>query len=193
MTGCLQEGDWRAYLDGELPDMAGAGEHLNECAACRAVYAEVAGRASRVSELMMDLDATPVPMVAMVRKAARRPVRAWVTAGLAVAAALAAVFVLAPQRVQTVQAPTIAQRAPEPEREPVAAPPTPPVEVAASAPRVSRPRVRPRKAPRPQYYLALDDQPIETGTVMRVAFESGGQADVIVDSDGRPRAIRAVR
>ena len=187
MTGCLQEGDWRAYLDGELPDMAGAGEHLTVCAACREVYEEIAGRASRVASLMMDLEAAPVPMV---RKAARRPVRAWVTAGMAVAAALAAAFVLAPQRVQTVEAPTMARRAPEP----AAAPPAPPVEVAVSEPKVSRSRVvRPRRAPRPQYYLALDDQPIETGTVMRVAFESGIQADVIVDSDGRPRAIRAVR
>jgi hypothetical protein len=98
--------------------------------------------------------------------------------------------VLAPQRVQTVEAPTIAQHVPEP----VAAPPAPPVEVAASEPRVSRRKSAPQKrAPKPQYYLALDDQPIETGTVMRVAFESGIQADVIVDSDGRPRAIRAVR
>ena len=186
MTGCLQEGDWRAYLDGELPDMAGAGEHLTECAACREVYDEIAGRASRVASLMMDLDAAHVPVV---RKAVRRPLRAWVTAGMALAAALAAAFVLAPQRVQTVEAPTIAQRAPEP----AAAPPAPPVEVAASVPRAPRARVRPRRAARPQYYLALDDQPIETGTVMRVAFESGIQADVIVDSDGRPRAIRAVR
>ena len=186
MTGCLQEGDWRAYLDGELPDMVGAGEHLTECEACREVYEEIAGRASRVASLMMDLDAAPVPVV---RKAPRRPVRAWVTAGMALAAALAAVFVLAPQRVQTVEAPTIAQRAPEP-----AAAPAPAVEVAVSEPKVSRSRsVRPRRVPRPQYYLALDDQPIETGTVMRVAFESGIQADVIVDSDGRPRAIRAVR
>lgn len=189
MTGCLQEGDWRAYLDGELPDMVGAGQHLTECEACREVYEEIAGRASRVASLMMDLDAAPVPVV---REAPRRPVRAWVTAGMAVAAALAAAFVLAPQRVQTVEAPTIAQRAPEPAAVPPQ-PAAPPVEVAASEPKVSRSRsVRPR-APRPQYYLALDDQPIETGTVMRVAFESGIQADVIVDSDGRPRAIRAVR
>jgi anti-sigma factor RsiW len=189
MTGCLQAGDWRAYLDGELrpEEMVRAGEHLAECAACRELHQEIAGRASRVSSLMMDLDAAPVPMV---RNAARRPVRAWVMAGMGVAAALAAAFVLAPQRVQTVEAPTIAQHVPEP----VAAPPAPPVEVAASEPRVSRRKSAPQKrAPKPQYYLALDDQPIETGTVMRVAFESGMQADVIVDADGRPRAIRAVR
>jgi hypothetical protein len=43
------------------------------------------------------------------------------------------------------------------------------------------------------YFLALDDEPIETGIVMRVASPSGDfQADVIVGPDGRAHAIRIV-
>jgi len=41
-----------------------------------------------------------------------------------------------------------------------------------------------------QYYMPLDEEPIETGTVVRVAFQDGMQADVIVDAAGRARAIR---
>ncbi len=45
-----------------------------------------------------------------------------------------------------------------------------------------------------QYYLALDDGPIDTGVVMRVAFDGTGmQADVIFDAEGRPRAIRPIK
>jgi hypothetical protein len=41
--------------------------------------------------------------------------------------------------------------------------------------------------------MALDEEPIDTGLVMRVALPSGMQADVIVDGDGRARAIRPVQ
>ena len=54
--------------------------------------------------------------------------------------------------------------------------------------------VRPRRrTPQLQYFLAFDEEPIDTGTVMRVALEGGIEADVIVDASGRPRAIRAAR
>ena len=50
------------------------------------------------------------------------------------------------------------------------------------------------KPPQVQYYLALDDEPIDTGVVMRVALDGTGiQADVIFDAEGRPRAIRTVK
>jgi hypothetical protein len=50
-----------------------------------------------------------------------------------------------------------------------------------------------RARPTPvQYYMALDEEPIDTGVVMRVALPSGMQADVIVDGDGRARAIRPI-
>jgi hypothetical protein len=42
-------------------------------------------------------------------------------------------------------------------------------------------------------FVALDDDPIDAGVVMRVALAEGRmQADVIYSQDGRPRAIRLV-
>jgi hypothetical protein len=62
--------------------------------------------------------------------------------------------------------------------------------VHASAPRHSR-RQPARARPPADYYLALDDDPIETGVVMRVALGPAEvPADVIFDQDGRARAIR---
>jgi hypothetical protein len=44
------------------------------------------------------------------------------------------------------------------------------------------------------YYLALDDDPIETGVVMRVALGPAElPADVIFDQDGRARAVRLIK
>jgi hypothetical protein len=53
---------------------------------------------------------------------------------------------------------------------------------------------RPPKATPTEYFLALDDDPIDMGVVMRVALDTGDavQADVIFDADGRARAIRPV-
>jgi hypothetical protein len=64
--------------------------------------------------------------------------------------------------------------------------------VAIPAPRVRRPRIQTVSQSPVQYYMALDEEPIDTGLVMRVALPSGMQADVIVDGDGRARAIRPV-
>ena len=77
--------------------------------------------------------------------------------------------------------------------------PAAPIEVAAStrAQEGVRPvrvaRVPHRRVPQPQYFLAFDEEPIDTGTVMRVTLQSGIEADVIVDSGGRPRAVRTVQ
>jgi hypothetical protein len=61
-----------------------------------------------------------------------------------------------------------------------------------SSPRARSPkRVKP---PQVEYYLALDDEPIDTGIVMRAALDGAGvQADVIFDAEGRPRAIRTIK
>jgi hypothetical protein len=108
---------------------------------------------------------------------------------LAAAAALA--FVLMPKRIAT--------------REPAARPRVQrtarPIRAEAIAPEKPTPlkpvHVNRRKAPaaaQPDYFLALDDDPIDMGVVMRVALDSAAdlQADVIFDADGRPRAIRPV-
>jgi hypothetical protein len=57
-------------------------------------------------------------------------------------------------------------------------------------------RTSPRKpTPKParDYFLALDDEPIESGVIMRVAIQPGNaQADIVFDPGGRARAIRLV-
>ncbi len=185
MSRCWQEGEWRAYLDGELPadETAWGREHLAQCAVCAAVHQELAARAARVGAWMTELEGVPAVVR---RREPARPRWQWAAAGLAVAAALAAAFVLTPRRVEVVEAPRVAE---SPAAPPAVATPLSPV----AAHRVSRAGALRRRAPRLQYYLALDDEPIDTGTVMRVALASGAEADVIVDSAGRPRAIRAVR
>jgi hypothetical protein len=49
------------------------------------------------------------------------------------------------------------------------------------------------QSPRIQYYVPLDDEPIESGVVVRVSLAASGLlADVIYDEQGRPRAVRPV-
>jgi hypothetical protein len=193
MSECLQEGAWRAYLDGELPpeEMALAAGHLEQCAACAALHRDLAGPAARIGILMADLADVPAPgLLKALRVAPSRPRWIWAAAGLAAAAALAAAFALAPRR----PAPDIRARASVIEAPPPVAEPIRPIVPAAAVGGIPRARPARRQAqPRPQYFLALDEEPIDTGTVMRVSLASGIEADVIVDSEGRPRAIRPVR
>ena len=183
MSQCLPEGDWRAYLDGELApeEMASAGAHLAECPACATLHEQVAGRAARVGAWIAELETAPAVAAPEIAIHSRWK---WAAAGLAVAAALATVFVLAPKREQPVeprQAATIA-----------AAPAA--VQPPAAPPKVQRTVARGvrRRPAQTRYFLAFDDEPIDTGTVMRVALGGGMEADVIVDGSGRPRAIRAI-
>jgi anti-sigma factor RsiW len=190
MKECWDEGGLRAYLDRELPpeEMTRMAIHLGGCAACHAQYNELAGRAARVAAWMEALEVG--------RAVSPRPaVRRWkpAVAVLALAATLASAFILLPKRTQP------------PALKPVAAPRVAPARttmVQAAAPTVEKPERLPARAksqkrakpPEVQYYLALDDEPIDTGVVMRVALDGTGvQADVIFDSEGRPRAIRTVK
>ena len=191
MTQCWSEGELRAYLDGELPsrDMDRAGAHLRECDACGRLLAELEVRAERVAgciqALPEPLAPIRVPLVPRRAPAARR----WVAgvAGLAAALVLGALF--APRRVDK------AVMLPPPQAPARTTPAAPP---AAVKPAIIRrlPRkhqAAPKPKPQIQYYVALDDEPIETGLVVRVGL-NGGQvpADVIVGPDGRARAIRLV-
>jgi anti-sigma factor RsiW len=183
MIPCWQEGEWRAYVDGELPaeDMARGSEHLATCEACAGLHREIAERAGRVSVWMAELETAPA--IASPRKGAR-PTWKWAAAGAALAAALVAAFVLAPGKNRVVEAPraveAIAIR-------PAAAPAVTPAVVKRRVPAKAR-----RRRTQTQYFLAFDDEPIDTGTVMRVALDGGVEADLIVDASGRPRAIRPV-
>lgn len=186
MSGCWQEGEWRAWIDGELPpgDMAAGREHLLECRACANLQAELASRASRVGIWMADLDRTPVP----IRRKRPSGISWQWAAGIALAAALAAAFILSSRQVEVVQAPTVAAQ-------PAAARPmeqTPLRAAAVSVQPVRPARTARRKTPQVQFFVALDEEPIDTGTVMRVTLDSGIEADLIVDAGGRPRAIRPI-
>jgi anti-sigma factor RsiW len=198
MRECWDEGGLRAYLDRELPleEMTRIAVHVGGCAECHARYNELAGRAARVAALMEALEVGAVASApgppprhwTMRRRIAARPVA---TAVLALAAAAALAFVLLPKRAETPK-PVVAPHG-VPVRPVVQQAATPPVETPEpSPPRAKSPKRE--KPPNVQYYLALDDEPIDTGVVMRVALDGTGvQADVIFDADGRPRAIRTVK
>lgn len=188
MSRCWQEGDLRAFIDGELPaaECEILEEHLAGCPACAALQSELAARAGRIGAMMTDLKGMPAVSEPAKRSAAGPK---WAAAAAAMAAAVGLLFILSHQRPTAQRAPTIAETAvPDKPAPPAAAVRT----VAASTAPVQAPvRGRAvRRARTMQYYIALDEDPIETGMVMRVALEGGGQADVIVDAAGRPRAIR---
>jgi hypothetical protein len=76
---------------------------------------------------------------------------------------------------------------------PSPAPPVAPPQPLKAKPAIVRRKLPAKTKPRVEDYVALDDEPIEAGVVVRVGF-SGGQvpADVIFGPDGRARAIRLV-
>jgi hypothetical protein len=194
MTNCWSEGALRAYLDRELPaeDMKSVAAHLGECSACDAVCTELAGRAARVFAL---LEALPEPArsVRMRPAAARVPSR-WLWPGVAVAlaAGLAIASFIVPKRQNPVPLADVVQ--PPPPATPFQSVVPEPVTVPVAQPEVARvpPRKR-RPAPPRDYFLALDNEPIESGVIMRVAIEPGNaQADIVFDPGGRARAIRLV-
>jgi hypothetical protein len=191
MKECWAEGSLRAYHDGELlpAGMDRVTAHLAVCPDCKAMAEEIAGRARRVAVLM---DALPAPeqVIWMPR---REPVRArligwpvWAGAAAALAAGIAIVLWISPRHPeQPAPAPQIAE-IPSPVRQQAV-----PVVLPAAVPAATARPVR-RREPRP-VFLTLDDEPIETGFVVRVALgEAGIPADVIYGSDGRAHAIRLV-
>jgi anti-sigma factor RsiW len=184
MSQCREEGAIRAYLDGELPaaDAALLEQHFADCAECGALRVALSARAERIGAFLMDLEG--VPATAVLRSAARWK---W-TAAAAVAAVLALWFVVSNER-HPVVSPPISAQAPAAVEIPRAAAPIRPVKphITAHVPPTRRAAVRAKHV---QYYMPLDEEPIDTGTVVRVAFQDGMQADVIVDTAGKPRAIR---
>src|ERR1035441_6002741 len=169
MTQCWPEGALRAYLDRELPteDMQRLAAHLGECTVCDGLCTELAARAAHVSAL---LELLPEWGEAMPRPAspARAPHRraTWVGIAVALAACLAVAAYLIPDR-----RPWEARVVPAP------APAAPPVAAAvaeiAAAPveplapqsphRPRRPRRVRQTAPEPAYFVALDDEPFDSG------------------------------
>ena len=195
MSECWDEGALRAYCDRELTteELQRIASHLGGCAECHARYNELAARAARVGSLMNALTA----VAPAAHSPARRP-RPWLrpVAGtaLALAAAAALAFVLIPKRA------AIVPTQPAPVARPHVQRTLRPIQAETSSPQTATPakpvRAKSRRS-RPAHseeFLALDDDPIDMGVVMRVALDSNAdiQADVIYDADGRPRAIRPV-
>jgi hypothetical protein len=196
MTQCWPEGALRAYLDDELPseDRQRVAAHLAECRVCDGLCSELAARAAHVSALM---DLLPERGEAMPRPAGLPRRRAhWIGAAVALAAGLAVAAYLLPLRH-----PREAVVRPAPAGATAPAPPAmvvvaalPPVSAEPPAPpRPRRVRHAPQTAPEPAYFVALDDEPFESGVIMRMAVNPGNvQADIVFGPDGRAHAFRLV-
>ena len=206
MSNCWSEGDLRASLDGEL-EAASAERltaHLTECAACEATRQALANRAARVSRMVsaLEVEASILPILPMPPIPAQRVWRNTVALGT-LAAGLAIIALTLPHgpASKVIQDANLARPNPATSLTTHVVPAQP---VSHTHPRHARPEQRatvptpvaaPATVPPAKtdngYFLALDDEPIETGIVMRVASPSGDfQADVIVGPDGRAHAIR---
>jgi anti-sigma factor RsiW len=192
MNQCWPEGTLRAYLDGELPppEMRSVSAHLEECAACSRLHAELSVRASYVGGLLETL-AVPEPR-RVPNKAAAKHTGSWIWTGAAVA--LAAGLAIAAMLIPKQEPPKITQSQPAPrEQQPTLLVPQEPVAIPVTVgPRKvatvrHAPRVRNAEA-----FIALDDEPIESGIVMRVELPGSTPADIVFSPDGRARAVRLV-
>jgi anti-sigma factor RsiW len=201
MKECWSEGELRAYIDRELPaeSMQRVAAHLEECSACGDLWAELAGRAHRVSALMDTLIEPKLAVVpqTMARHASR--VWRWAAAGAALAAGIALGIAMLPKPAPKVAVipPAAVQRDVDASSQVLPDTTANAVRLASAGPKSALPRRNAKPAARGNQtdapFLALDDDPIESGVVWRV--ELGPRevpAEVIVDSDGRPRAIRLV-
>jgi hypothetical protein len=197
MKGCWPEGDLRAYHDGELPpaEMDLVAAHLRVCVRCETLADEIAGRAMRVSHWISSLP-EPDQLVWMPRHQMKRVRRwpRWAAAAATLAAGAALAFWVMPHgQVSPARVPVIppAQVSLNPVVHELESrvPETRPMR-----PRVKRGTINPRReTPERDVFLSLDDEPIETGVVVRVALgDAGVPADVVFGKDGRPRAIRLV-
>jgi hypothetical protein len=193
MTQCWPEGALRAYLDRELPteDMQRVAAHLGDCTVCDGLCTELAARAAHVSALMELLPEWSAAMPRPKGPARRRALRPnWVGIAVALAACLALAAYLMPNRTPRE---AVVLPAPGPAVPTVAAAVAETTPAPAEPPAPRRPRrVRPT-APEPAYFVALDDEPFESGVIMRVGVKPGNvQADIVFGPDGRAHAFRLV-
>jgi hypothetical protein len=191
MSQCWSEGALRTYLDRELPqpEMELVAAHLAECAECAGMSRNLAARAARVAVWM---DALPELEIAAPRRAAPR--RRWIGLAAAIAAGLAVAAMVLPRHKDVVAAPAplVVLEPPAPMVADAAVASAPRITAIAGVPkRIRQPKLRPRTVN--NNFLALDDEPIETGVIMRVGVEPGNvQADIVFGQDGRAHAIRLV-
>ena len=171
MNECWDEGGLRAYFDRELPpeELAKIAGHIGACAECHTRYNEVAARAMGVGSMMNAL-AVEGPIA----PAPSLPIRRWAApAAAAILAAAVLAFVLVPKQRAARPQPVAAPRG-ERVQKPIQAhaPSVEPAGLTARGPaKVAHVKVAHRaQAPETDYYLALDDEPIDIGVVMRVAL-----------------------
>lgn len=204
MTQCWSEGELRAYLDRELParDVERVAEHLKNCEACGGLWAELARRAARIASLLEVLpEPLPPSKVPALPRSPNHTGRWMTVAGLAATLALAVVTASLRSRpgakpveaksAWVPQAHVLVPNVPLPDgRGSELAIPSRDRRGAVAVRRVISPKPKP---PLVEDYVALDDEPIEAGVVVRVGFNGGRvPADVIFGPDGRARAIRLV-
>ena len=194
MTECWQAGELRAYLDEELPsaDMARVAAHLEACGECKQLAAHLEQRSQWVASRLEALAAAAASAPHSAKEARWFSGNRLLGGAIGLAASVVLALVLIPKGQEKRAAPA----APPLVAAPAAPAAQPPVTV---KPAIIR-RVLPRKKAAPavtkpqlEYFLALDDEPVEAGVVVRVALENGRvPADVILGSDGRAHAIRLV-
>jgi hypothetical protein len=198
MTQCWSEGALRAYLDRELSpeEIQLAAAHLRECAECDGVCKQLASRGARVAallDLLPELEVETLHVPARIpHRVSARPRLGWVGAAVALAAGLGIAAYLVPRRQP---APVVVAVAPAPAVPQPLPPAAQPPEETAMAIRPVRSAVR--RTPRPVAdagdFVALDDEPFESGVIMRVAVTPGKtQADIVFGPDGRARAFRLI-
>uniref|UniRef100_Q01UI5 Putative transmembrane anti-sigma factor n=1 Tax=Solibacter usitatus (strain Ellin6076) TaxID=234267 RepID=Q01UI5_SOLUE len=206
MTQCWSEGTLRAYLDRELPpeQIGQVAAHLKECVSCDERCRELSAKAAQVAALIdllpeLEVETLHVPL-RIPGRVSSRPRVGWVGAAVALAAGLGIAAYMIPQRqagpVVTAVAPPVvlAPAAPAaPQTVAVVAAPAGERKLAVRpARRVARPAIRPVASAGD--FVALDDEPFESGVIMRVAVTPGKtQADIVFGPDGRARAFRLVR
>jgi anti-sigma factor RsiW len=196
MTQCWPEGALRAYLDGELPaeEMQRVASHLGDCAACDGLCTELSARAAHVSALMELLPecGEALPCARAAQAPHRR--RSWAGIAVALAAGLALAAYLLPDRRPPEAVVHLAPAPASPLVAAAAAAETAPAPAGPAVPATTRRvrRVRPT-APEIAHFVALDDEPFESGVIMRMAVKPGNvQADIVFGPDGRARAFRMV-
>jgi hypothetical protein len=204
MSQCWSEGALRTYIDRELPppEMELVAAHLAECAECAGMSRGLAARAARLAvwmDALPELNIGPEMAGPMPRKAIAR--RRWMGLAAAIAAGLAVAALVLPRHKNVAAVPAAAvavveSHAPTVADVAVAADALPVTPVAVLPRRIKQPlsgttRLRPRTVN--NSFLALDDEPIENGVIMRVGVEPGDvQADIVFGQDGRAHAIRLV-
>jgi hypothetical protein len=204
MTPCSPEGVLRAWLDHELPpaQMEELDIHLRECRDCHGLCGRLEARATHVGALLEALDA--VPLISPASPAAAHAIRPhassrWVPVAVALAAGLALAFYLLPkrpaQRTAVSAAPATQVRAAQPPA-PAAIPALKSALKSAlsSALPSAAPRRPHRAITKPEEFIALDDEPFESGLIVRVDVpDTNVQADVVFSPDGRARAYRLIQ